>query len=256
VSVISYSCCGGEVATDSYSVGLSGLFQRARRADRGSLSHGSHYASPSGLRRRTLGAKSVGCHLPIPTTGSIAKRCVGGTHFHTLQPCRGSERFPSMTKNLNPVRARCGSSEACPVYFLTKFCDSTLKDRKDPSGGIDRSARRLSRETQRGYAEGSMAFLALPGTAVLVERIGRFHALEAGRTNEDPVARLVDPDAIEHVSSLLTAITRFDPNSFDRQVNHPAGWDTETAPPRILASQRALSFDLRFSPSRAGKRTR
>ena len=69
-----------------------------------------------------------------------------------------------------------------------------------------------------------MAFLALPGTAVLVERIGRFHALEAGRTNEDPVARLVDPDAIEHVSSLLTAITRFDPNSFDRQVNHPAGF--------------------------------
>jgi hypothetical protein len=63
--------------TDSYRVGFSGLFQRARRADRGSLSHGSHYASPSGLRRRTLGAISVGCHLPIPTTNSIAKPWVG-----------------------------------------------------------------------------------------------------------------------------------------------------------------------------------
>jgi len=36
-------------------VGLSGLLQCEWRADRGSMSHGSHYASPPGLRSRSLG---------------------------------------------------------------------------------------------------------------------------------------------------------------------------------------------------------
>jgi hypothetical protein len=48
--------------------------------DRGSMSHGSHCVSPSGLRSRSLGSMSDGCHVPIPTTCSLAKRCVGGTY--------------------------------------------------------------------------------------------------------------------------------------------------------------------------------
>ena len=58
------SCCDVEVPNGSYSVGLSGLFQRECRADRGSLSHGRQSASPSGFRSRTPGPMIVGCHLP------------------------------------------------------------------------------------------------------------------------------------------------------------------------------------------------
>ncbi|MFN9917585.1 MAG: hypothetical protein ACK53L_33680, partial [Pirellulaceae bacterium] len=40
-----------------------------------------HYASTPGLRSRSLGSMSDGCHLPVPTTCSLAKRCVRGTYY-------------------------------------------------------------------------------------------------------------------------------------------------------------------------------
>ena len=80
VSKLHDSCCYGEFANGRYCVGLSGLLQREWCVDRGSMSHGSHCVSPSGLRSRSLGSMSDGCHLPIPTTWSLAKRCVGGTY--------------------------------------------------------------------------------------------------------------------------------------------------------------------------------
>jgi hypothetical protein len=63
VSKLHDSCFYGEFANGRYCVGLSGLLQRKWRADRGSMSHGSHYASPPGLRSRNLGSMSDGCHL-------------------------------------------------------------------------------------------------------------------------------------------------------------------------------------------------
>jgi hypothetical protein len=39
---------------------------------------------PSRLKKPSLGSMSDGCYLPIPTTCSLAKRCVGGTYWPSL----------------------------------------------------------------------------------------------------------------------------------------------------------------------------
>ncbi|MFN9436780.1 MAG: hypothetical protein ACK6DC_17810, partial [Planctomycetota bacterium] len=71
------SLTDAENQTTSY---LARIGQTGGRADRGSMSHGSHYTSPPGLRSRSLGSMSDGCQLPIQTTCPLAKRCVGGMY--------------------------------------------------------------------------------------------------------------------------------------------------------------------------------
>ncbi len=66
-----------------------------------------------------------------------------------------------------------------------------------------------------------MTLLALPGTAVLIQRIPRLHTLETSGADKYPAARLVDADAIEDLLGSLTTIACFDANPFDGQLNHP-----------------------------------
>ncbi|MFN9713493.1 MAG: hypothetical protein ACK57G_06775, partial [Planctomycetota bacterium] len=65
--------------------------------------------SLSGLGSRSLGSMSDGCHLPIPTTCSLAKRCVGGTYqpLAVRNSC-GIKASPSPPGLLSPRRGEEG----------------------------------------------------------------------------------------------------------------------------------------------------
>ena len=60
-----------------------------------------------------------------------------------------------------------------------------------------------------------MAFLTLPSSTVLVQRIVWLHCFKAGWADEDPLLRFIDANTVKNIVCLLAPLTGLGSNAFD-----------------------------------------
>ena len=65
-----------------------------------------------------------------------------------------------------------------------------------------------------------MAFLAFPGSAVLIKGIFRLYCLETCRANENPVSIFLSAHSIQRIAHGFASAARFDANTFNFDHRH------------------------------------